>query len=359
MKIIRTVLGDIPADQIGATDAHDHLIRSGGPEIKLDPAFLMDDVETAKKEFGRFLDAGGRTMVCMDPIGCGRNVSYTSVFGSDPFEPVTEANVEKLIHQQCETNVQTISAGHTPDACQEKTIAVYDCASDEELKGIADSLKKTDSLGLIAGCAGLAEILPDVLGWPKSETTQPRLPEKFLVVCGSVNPITVRQLNYAEKHGFIRIQLTPEQKLNMEYFSEEDGKKWLDWFWDICSKNSKVIIDTNDPEGDNETERFAIANGIPKSEIPVRIPASLGCIIGNMVKRGLNSSMLMTGGDTLLGCIRNLGNAQLTPVGEFEIGIVLSKLISDNNKTHVFTKSGGFGEETLLTDMADKICRRA
>lgn len=88
---------------------------------------------------------------------------------------------------------------------------MYDCASDEELKGIADSLKKTDSLGLIAGCAGLAEILPDVLGWPKSETTQPRLPEKFLVVCGSVNPITVRQLNYAEKHGFIRIQLTPEQ----------------------------------------------------------------------------------------------------------------------------------------------------
>ena len=61
-----------------------------------------------------------------------------SVFGSDPFEPVTEANVEKLIHQQCETNVQTISAGHTPDACQEKTIAVYDCASDEELKGIAE-----------------------------------------------------------------------------------------------------------------------------------------------------------------------------------------------------------------------------
>ena len=54
MKIIRTVLGDIPADQIGATDAHDHLIRSGGPEIKLDPAFLMDDVETAKKRIWTF-----------------------------------------------------------------------------------------------------------------------------------------------------------------------------------------------------------------------------------------------------------------------------------------------------------------
>lgn len=74
MKIIRTILGDIPAGEIGATDAHDHLIRSGGPEIKLDPAFLMDNVEAAKEEFSRFLHAGGKTMICMDPIGCGRNV---------------------------------------------------------------------------------------------------------------------------------------------------------------------------------------------------------------------------------------------------------------------------------------------
>ena len=73
-RIVRTVLGDIPANEIGVTDAHDHLIRSGGPEIKIDINFLMDDVEAGKKEFERFLNAGGKTMVCMDPIGCGRNV---------------------------------------------------------------------------------------------------------------------------------------------------------------------------------------------------------------------------------------------------------------------------------------------
>lgn len=74
MKVVRTLLGDIPAQQIGVTDCHDHLIRSGGPEIKLDAAFLMDDEEAAKKEFDSFLHAGGHTMICMDPIGCGRNV---------------------------------------------------------------------------------------------------------------------------------------------------------------------------------------------------------------------------------------------------------------------------------------------
>ena len=74
MNVIRTVLGDIPAKKIGVTDSHDHLIRSGGPEVNLDPAFLMDDLEASKKEFKAFLDAGGHTMICMDPIGCGRNV---------------------------------------------------------------------------------------------------------------------------------------------------------------------------------------------------------------------------------------------------------------------------------------------
>ena len=34
----------------------------------------MDDLDAAKREFAAFLKAGGRTMVCMDPIGCGRNV---------------------------------------------------------------------------------------------------------------------------------------------------------------------------------------------------------------------------------------------------------------------------------------------
>lgn len=74
MKIIRTVLGDISKEEMGITDCHDHIIRSGGPEVRESPSFLMDDVKAAKKEFGSFLDAGGRTMVCMDPIGCGRNV---------------------------------------------------------------------------------------------------------------------------------------------------------------------------------------------------------------------------------------------------------------------------------------------
>ncbi len=73
-KFIRTVLGDISPDQLGVTDSHDHLIRSGGIEVREHGDFLMDSVDAGIYEFQDWLNNGGKSMVCCDPIGCGRNV---------------------------------------------------------------------------------------------------------------------------------------------------------------------------------------------------------------------------------------------------------------------------------------------
>lgn len=74
MKIVRTLLGDIDPKELGVTDCHEHLIRSGGEEVRMDKDFLLDSVEKAIEEVNSFLEAGGKTIVTMDPIGCGRNV---------------------------------------------------------------------------------------------------------------------------------------------------------------------------------------------------------------------------------------------------------------------------------------------
>ena len=71
---IRTVLGDIDPKELGVTDCHDHLIRTGGHEIRLHKDFLMDSVECGVNEFKEYVKAGGKSMVCCDPIGGGRNV---------------------------------------------------------------------------------------------------------------------------------------------------------------------------------------------------------------------------------------------------------------------------------------------
>lgn len=280
-----------------------------------------------------------------------------SVFGTDPFEPVMSNSIPDLIHNQCGTNVRVQRTGNVLTDVEQKTIAVYDCTNDEQLERLTQQLHDKGAFHLLAGCAGLAEYVPEIMGWKGKQTELPKLSDKFLVICGSVNPITVRQLEYAQKQGFLRIQLTPDQTLSENYFTSLEGRRFLKQIWETQQKTDRMIIDTNDFKDSNATEAYAEAHNISWDEVRVRIAAALGTVGNYMMDRGMDASVLMTGGDTLLGCIRNMDQAELTPVGEFETGIVLSKLMSIGNTTYVFTKSGGFGDEGLLVSMADKICK--
>lgn len=73
-NFVRTVLGDIDPATLGVTDCHDHLIRTGGEEVREHQDFLMDSVQAATFEFNDYLKSGGKSMVCCDPLGCGRDV---------------------------------------------------------------------------------------------------------------------------------------------------------------------------------------------------------------------------------------------------------------------------------------------
>ena len=75
MKRVRTVLGDIDPKDMGVTNAHDHLIRTGGLEVYLDKDFLMDDVDKAVQEVSSFAAGGGKTVVEMGAISLGRDIT--------------------------------------------------------------------------------------------------------------------------------------------------------------------------------------------------------------------------------------------------------------------------------------------
>lgn len=75
MSVIRTVLGDIPAAEFGACDAHEHLIIEPSFITLGNPDFRLDDVERAVAEVSAFRSAGGRSIVDSMPCDCGRNVS--------------------------------------------------------------------------------------------------------------------------------------------------------------------------------------------------------------------------------------------------------------------------------------------
>ena len=66
--MIRTVRGDIAPDELGVTDAHDHLFFASA---KL-PGQELDDVPAAEAELRAFAAAGGQALAQWTPIGLGR-----------------------------------------------------------------------------------------------------------------------------------------------------------------------------------------------------------------------------------------------------------------------------------------------
>ncbi|HZG56727.1 hypothetical protein [Paenibacillus sp.] len=69
---IRTIRGDIPADDFGFCHSHEHAFLAGGHPATLSPVLRIDDYDATVAELREFRAAGGRAMVDCQPLGCGR-----------------------------------------------------------------------------------------------------------------------------------------------------------------------------------------------------------------------------------------------------------------------------------------------
>lgn len=318
-------------------------------------------------ELGAVLDASQEQSLAFVPSmpGIGRitrhGVHYIdgipvaeSVFGKDPFEPVRESDVSRLIALQ--SAIPTWRA--TPDNIPaEKGIIIMDAETDQDLRSAGENLAAQGRLHVMAGCAGFAAVLPELLGLNICQHPQlPILDPGLFVLCGSVNPITQSQLDYAEQNGFTRLHILPEQKLNPDYFNSAEGSATLSRWRAVSEDKPWLILDANDADASNaESAHYAEAQGMSTEDIRSCISGTLGRILPNLVDQQDNKSLLITGGDTLLQCMNHMHVTQMEPLLEVFPGIVLSSFEVGNRSRYVITKSGGFGEKTLLCDLKNLI----
>ncbi|MBR2209305.1 MAG: four-carbon acid sugar kinase family protein [Synergistaceae bacterium] len=258
-----------------------------------------------------------------------------SVFGKDPFEPVKNSDVKAIIAEQ------TNKTG----------IQIYDSESNDDMKKIADSLG-AEGLRLTAGCAGFAEILASKLGFNGKGENIAAMPERFFLICGSVNPVTQKQMDYAEAHGFKRICLSVEQKLNENWpESQECEQAAKTWLKEIG--NSHAILDANNPSETQQTEEYIKSHNLNINQVRIRISNAITSAAKALLDNGLEARLMCVGGDTLLALMQYVGVHELIPICEIEKGVVLTNFTYNNKNYNIMTKSGGFGDEDLLVKIAD------
>jgi 5-phospho-D-xylono-1,4-lactonase len=73
---VRTVLGDVAAEELGPTYAHEHLLtRPAGEQVRDDPDLVLDDEQRAAAELRTFVQAGGRALVEASTAELGRDLA--------------------------------------------------------------------------------------------------------------------------------------------------------------------------------------------------------------------------------------------------------------------------------------------
>lgn len=71
-QIIRTVLGDIPPEQLGWCQCHEHIFLEKGKSYEVHQALCMDDYQKSLSELTEYKQAGGQALVDAQPGGGGR-----------------------------------------------------------------------------------------------------------------------------------------------------------------------------------------------------------------------------------------------------------------------------------------------
>ena len=280
-----------------------------------------------------------------------------SPFGVDPFEPVRHAKVTELLAEQ--TDVPAVSYPAPEDGAAlpaQDGILVFDAENEEDLRRTGRMLLNSGGVQVMAGCAGFGAVLPELLGMGGGrKAVCPVLDPRLLVICGSVNAITVAQLDKAEQNGFARLRLTPEQKLTQDYWHSTAGRTALNHIEELLAANPRSIIETNDEGGNERTAAYAEQLGLSLEQMRVRIASGVGQLVGLLFTSASLGTLLLTGGDTLLQCMNSVGVHELEPVCELEQGVVLAKFSCSGCTRYIITKSGGFGQPDLLTELAEHL----
>lgn len=165
---------------------------------------------------------------------------------------------------------------------------------------------------------------------------------RLIAVCGSINPVSLEQCAQAEAQGAPRFSLTPEQKLSRDWAAGAQAGEMLGAVLRACSQEPVVVLDTGG----------AVENaGADKTADRIQIANTLGALLKRLLDDGLESTVLIMGGDCLLGLMRQLDVTEIMPLCEVAPGVVLSQFTYGGRQWNLVSKSGGFGAKTLFYDL--------
>lgn len=276
---------------------------------------------------------------------------HESIVANDPIEPIRNSSVIQIIKETSNVNTYYVNQTMVREVFEsylpkDKTIAVFDSATQDDIKYLAKQIVNKN-IKIMAGCAALASELAKLIDFSINKERFKINLSKLIIICGSVNPVTKLQIIDAEQRGFYRISLSGEQILSDSYFARSESIGLVEQINHMIAMKNKVIIDTISQD----------CRQLNKSgeEIGSLIADNLGILVEKIMHENKECTMMITGGDTLLGVIKKAGIKEVYPLAELTEGVVYSYFYYRERVFSIISKSGGFGNENLFTEISELV----
>ena len=311
---------------------------------------FMEGLNINEVSFIPAFPSGKRTV--KDGVLYVNNVKLAETqFAMDILNPVTDSFIPDIIKKQSDINVKLkdINKEFSPLDDKEKHIYIFDSENMEDMENIGKVLYNKNKLNYTIGDAGFAEILTHYI---KSDTKKEEIileDDRILFVCGSVNITSLKQCKYAEKIGYCSDSLKFGNIISEDYKNSDNYITDKEYFKEKINNNKKFLLRTSDSEDViKKAIEYTEKNSISMEDLTSNIANSTGQLVSDLIREHEIRNLIIFGGDTLMGILKNIGCQYIIPVSEIFPGVVFTRAVGKDTAINVITKAGGFGEESII-----------
>lgn len=305
------------------------------------------------------ITAGGYHLLNQIPLAC-------SEIARDPKAPVTDSRLVEVLKQQTKYPVghiglQEIIAG-SEAVCraigqalaQGQRLIAFDATEQTHLATIARAIQECGRKVIMAGSAGLAEVLPQLYNMPACDD-KPEVKvqgKPALIVSGSVSSVTTNQVNAFVKQPNTQLVEVNGQELLQN--PAKEVKRCIEAAAIALRQGSHVaVVSSSRADAVAGSRQAGERLGMNAIEVSDHIARHLGMIAADLVECGV-AGLFLTGGDTAVSVCRALGTSSMKVQGEVAPGIPFGCLHTGPFAgLKVVTKAGAFGQEGVIMQSLD------
>ena len=303
----------------------------------------------------------GRTTVGGYHLLQGIPLSTTEI-AKDPKSPVLESVLPALLRQQTNDlvghiGITELSQGEDAIIATIRhylseglTILSCDAWLDEHFQLVAQAAMKVSNRILWAGSAGLAECLPQLLGWNEEQQHQ----QPTLVIAGSVSSVTRGQVEQLLVDGYELVEVVVADYLPWQ---EDQPLPCLEKALSLLAGGKRVVLASGYHIDVIERAQAAGARlGMSTLQVSETVAQILGFMGAAILRQQEVTGVILTGGDTAVAVCRALGVTSIRVLEEVAPAIPLGRMqTADGKLMWVITKAGAFGSPDALVKASRKL----